>query len=187
MVHLNTVQNKNLYRAKLFLKENTGRILLSILALIMFMTYRRIFIFGIFIALDIISTYLDRNFLISFPVDFLLAAMIIASYSISVYYGLVLSLFVIINRLAFGTMEVRHLSKMPVLFIICVASSLLTWLPIQVVGPIMIGLRYTLEYGISFVTTGQFPSERIIKRILNLLGGTMFFCVLGAFLVSVLA
>lgn len=162
--------------------RNTHIFIISFVLLITLFFYKSIFFVAFFILLDLLKSYIKANFNIRIYVDILVLGIITLSYALSPIYGVIMSLFIVINRIFFGTIEKRHLIKTLILMGISYLTSYLSNINFVLVAMFVYLLRYGLEYLVDyFLRTLSFGRGAI--RIFQTFTAFIFFKLIGIILV----
>ena len=140
----------------------------------------------LFLALDAVNSYCDRAFRITIPVDFFLMLLIFLAYTDRHTVALFLTPWVILSRMFLGKIELRHVYKIPILFILVFLTVALKGLGIVSVGIVIIIVRYFLEYMLQAFALGGFKFDRVLQRIMNTLGGYFFLSAFGGIILAFL-
>ena len=156
-------------------KNNQNYFLMGLLLLVSFYFFRIPFFIVLFIILDFIVSYLDSTYKIDALFDFLTLGIITLSYSLNYGVGLILSLGLFPSRLILGRLEKRHFLKFPILILLAVLADVFSNYNIAILGFCLFVFRYILEYIIDFVITGAIDTRRIIRRILHIIAGQVYF------------
>ncbi|MBD3202778.1 hypothetical protein GF327_00655 [Candidatus Woesearchaeota archaeon] len=183
-INLRSEQKENIYRA---IRKIRCLIFPLLIPLFLFFVSRMIFFISLFIFLDLVKSYIEFNFRIRFfPVYFLDIGIILCSYVYSPFIGMIIVLFLVINRIVFADLKKRHFIKIMFLLIICFLTNLLNNLSILLIGPLMFVLRYVMEYTLQLVVNKNIDLRKFPDRIINSLVNFVIFYNLGEILVEIM-
>ena len=158
-----------------YLVEKNIRIIgLVILFLSLYFVSKPIFLLSLFIGFDLVNIFIKRSFKLYVPVDFIVVGSIILSYLFGIKYGLIVSVFLVINRLIMGTVEFRHIMKLLPIVIVVLLSSLLSKYSFVLVGISLFILRYVIENIMEYVLFGKLSLAVKIERFVHILAVYVF-------------
>ncbi|MFH2020009.1 MAG: hypothetical protein ABIJ34_01220 [archaeon] len=133
---------------------------------------------AIFSILDFISSYVDMHFKVDLLFDFALIGIIMLSYFDMFNLTYIIVSCWLLSRLYNGNFENRHISKIPIFFIIGLCAVQFN-APLALLGPILVGFRFLLEYFIDFILKGSVDVRRIPRRALHMIAAIVFFGSVG--------
>ncbi|MBD3202775.1 hypothetical protein GF327_00640 [Candidatus Woesearchaeota archaeon] len=170
----------------ILIKKNILLSVSLVLFLFFFLFYDTLFVFLIFVLLDLLFSILSSKYKIDCILDYLLVGIILFGYSFSVKAALLMSGFYLVNRVVQAKLEIRHFKKILPMVVISYLSNLLNRFPVFYIGTFLIFLRYVIEYLFDYLLFGDLKINRLLRRIVHLITGGIFFFVFGEIFVNIL-
>jgi hypothetical protein len=160
-------------------RERIIKLLVAFLIfLVLFLLLKKMVVLIAFLLLDYLSALFKNTTRIELPVDFLVLGVIFFSYfSFSFLYLGAFLTGLVINRLIFGSITVRHFVKMVVLTVVGLSVWALGSLDFFIAGMIGYVIRIALEYIIMVVLLGEMDIFRVVRQSTQLIFAYLFFFV----------
>ena len=163
---------------KQFFTNNLFKLIPFLSLIFVYFLDKKLFIFTLIICLDVLKHFIELMFHIAIPIYPFDYGMIIMSYLFSPIFGLYLILAMLVTRILLIDFKTRHLVKLPILIFIVLIAPLFRSYNLLIVGPILFGLRYIIEYCVSFLISGHINLNNIPVRIINILMSALCFMIL---------
>ncbi len=159
-------------------------LVLTFVFFLMFFWARPIFAMSIFIVCDVLKSYFEKSTGVSIPIYFFDYGVIICSYLYNPIYGLMLIIAMLGVRILFADFKVKHLVKLPILFLLAILSNILNYFPLLYIGIGLFVLRYILEYTISGIM-GNLSFEDLGDRVINIFSTLVFYIIFSNMFIAI--